>query len=95
MKSALVETATSVLGNEQRKHPDWFRDNTEVLEPLLQKRNNLHIRWLGTSNALDHCMFAEAHRKARLAIRTAKNKWFVAKAVEAPKRSLMETCGNA
>ena len=30
MKSALVETATSVLGNEQRKHPDWFRDNMEV-----------------------------------------------------------------
>ena len=95
MKSALVETATSVLGNELRKHPDWFRDNMEVLEPLLQKRNNLYIKWLGTSNTLDHQMFAEARRKARLAVRTAENKWFVAKAEEALNESLMEICGNA
>ena len=58
----------------------------EFLELLLQKRNNLYIKWLGTSNALDHHMFVEARRKARLAARTAKNKWFVAKAEEAQKR---------
>ena len=31
----------------------------------------------------DHHMFAKARRKARLAVRTAKNKWFVAKADQA------------
>ncbi|XP_062514312.1 uncharacterized protein LOC134189931 [Corticium candelabrum] len=85
MKSALVETATSVLGYEQRKHPDWFRDNMEVREPLLQKGNNLYFKWLGASNALDHHMYAEACAKAWLAVQTAKNKWFVAIAEEPQK----------
>ena len=58
----------------------------EFLELLLQKRNNLYIKWLGTSNALDHHRFSEARRKARLAARTAKNTWFVAKAEEAQNR---------
>ena len=46
----------------------------------------MYIKWLCISNGLDHHIFAEPCRKARLAVQTAKNKWFVAKAEEAQKR---------
>ena len=46
--SALTEAASSVLGKEKRRHPDWFKENADSLEPILQKRNQLYLKWLGS-----------------------------------------------
>ena len=86
MKSALVETATSVLGNEQREHPDWFRDKMAVLEPLLQKRNNLYIKGLVLAMPWIITCLQRLIGRHSLAVRTAKNKRFVANTEEAQKR---------
>ena len=42
-KSAVNETAKSVLGPKQRIHQDWFDDNDKQITQLLQEKNNAFI----------------------------------------------------
>ena len=48
LRSALTETAKEVLGTEWRRHPDWFRENTESLEPLFHRRIQLYSKYLSS-----------------------------------------------
>lgn len=85
VKSALCESAQSVLGTVKKKHPDWFQESSSVLKPLLQERNRLYTKWLGTKQESDRRKFAKARRDARRGVREAKNTWFLGKAAEAQK----------
>ena len=46
MKSALCESAEEVLGHEDRKQPNWFRECEVDLKPLFAERNRLYALWL-------------------------------------------------
>ena len=81
--SALTEAASSALGREKRRHPDWFRENADSLEPILQERNQLYLKWLGSGHMSDNENFSKIRSKARRAVRAAKNAWFTSKAEEA------------
>ena len=83
LQSALLESAETVLGTENRHQPDWFRDSATVLELLLKKQHKLYTRWLTTKLVADQLSFRQARGTARQAIRDAKNRWFQAKAEEA------------
>ena len=83
MRDALRETAESCLGIEDRKQPDWFRDNAATIEPSLQKRNKSYIKWLSSGQEEDRRKFTKARCDARRTVREAKNAWFQAKAEEA------------
>ena len=85
MRSALLDTAEAVLGTESRHHPDWFRECADELEPVLQRRNKMYMKWLATKRAEDQRRFRQARGEARQVIRDAKNRWFQAKAEEAQK----------
>ena len=85
LRSALTEAAKEVLGKERRRHPDWFRENIETLEPLFHKRNQLYAKYLSSKSETDRRSFAEARRLACKATTTAKNAWFQSKAEEAQK----------
>ena len=50
IKAGLIEAATEVLGREQWRHPDWWRDSAETLEPIFQQRNNLYAKWLSSGS---------------------------------------------
>ena len=76
IRSALTQTASSVLGREKHRHPDWFRENSNSLEPILQKRNQLYLKWLGSGLISDKRNFSETRSEARRAVRAAKNAWF-------------------
>lgn len=65
IRSTLTQAAKTALGVERRKHPDWFRENIDSLEPILQKRNELYLRWLGSGLSSDKQRFAQAKSKAR------------------------------
>ena len=54
IRSALVEAGKEVLGQEGQQHPDWFRESSEILEPLFQMRNLLYTKWLSSGRAVDH-----------------------------------------
>ena len=83
VRGALTDAADSVLGYEKHRNPDWFRESLELLEPLLQRRNQLYTKWLGSKSDCDKLRYCEARRVARRAVRTAKNTWFQNKANEA------------
>ena len=85
LKTALVDAAKTTVGFEKHKHPDWFRENMNVLESLFQRRNQLYLRWLGSGLSSDKHKFSKARSKARRAVRDAKNTWFMNKAEEAQK----------
>ena len=85
-QSSLVRAAEEVLGHEERRQPDWFRDSAEVLEPLFDRRNLLYAKWLGSGNANDRQKFVKARQDARKAVRNAKDAWFRSKADVAQQR---------
>ena len=83
VRSALTDAAKSVLGVEKRRHPDWSRENALSLEPIIQRRNQLYLKWLGSGLSSDKQNFCKARSEARRAVRAAKNAWFTSKAEEA------------
>ena len=83
IRSALTTAAKTALGVKKRRHPDWFRENAISLEPILQKKNQLYQKWLGSGRSSDRQRFAKARSEARRAVRAAKNAWFTSKAEEA------------
>ena len=82
IRSALVEAGKEVLGQE-RQHPDWFRESSEILEPLFQRRDLLYTKWLSSGHAVDHRKYLKSRQDARKAVRNAKDTWFKRKADEA------------
>ena len=85
IRSALTEAAKSALGVEKHRHPDWFRESANSLEPIFQKRNQLYLRWLGSGLSSDRQNFSKARSETRRTVRAAKNAWFTSKAEEAQK----------
>ena len=73
MKTALCETAASVLGTACNRQEDWFMESGDGLRPLLEERNRLHALWLNTGSDGDKRKFVKACTKARQAVREAKN----------------------
>ena len=86
MKTALCETASSVLGTARKRQADWFRESNDRLRPLIEERNRLHVLWLNTGSDKDKRKFTEARTKTRQAVRETKNAWFQMKALEVERK---------
>ena len=82
IKTAIVDAAKESWGVEIRRQPDWFRESSESLEPLFQRRSSLYTNWLASGRESDRSKFAKARCDARKAVREAKNAWFQARAAE-------------
>jgi hypothetical protein len=39
LRSALSDAAEEVLGREDKRQPDWFRENETAIKPLIAERN--------------------------------------------------------
>ena len=81
--STLTEAAKPALGVEKCRQPDWFRGSANSFEPVLQKRNQLYLRRLGSGHSSDRQNFSKVRSEASHAVRAAKNAWFTSKAEEA------------
>ena len=46
VKDGILESGQTILGTDGRRQPDWFRDDSEILKPLLSLQNALFARWL-------------------------------------------------
>ena len=79
----MTDTAKSVLRVEKRRLPDWFRDSANSLEPILEKRNQLYLKRLGSCLSSDKHNVCRARFEARRAVRIVRNVWFTSKAEEA------------
>ena len=85
MKSALVESATEILGKVKGSQPDWFRESEEVISPYIKSRNTLYSKWLGSHDKQDLVNFRVARGRVRIMIWRVKNEWFRKKVEEAQK----------
>ena len=90
LKGALCDEAKAVLGYEDRKQPDWFRENEAALRSSMDERNRLYALWLSTGRLRDRKKHAEARRYVRQQVRAAKDAWFQRKAAEAEREGDME-----
>ena len=73
MKTALCESAESVLGLVSRRHPDWFMESEVSLKPLFEQRNQLYQKWLSTGRSCDLETFKEASRRVKRMVKEAKD----------------------
>ena len=78
LHAALTETAEEQLGTEIRRQPDWFREVTHNIEPLLQKKV-LYGEWLASNSPTDLSEFWRACGGACQTGRRTKNSWFQAR----------------
>ncbi len=85
LRDSLVSTADATLGRCQRNQPDWYRDNSAVLAPLLAQRNQTYADWVVNGRQDDAVFrkFKTARKVARAAVRRAQTDWFEKVAVEA------------
>ena len=72
LRSALCDTASSIVGHAHKREADWFRDSEAELRPLFEERSKMHALWLGTGQPRLKRKFMMARRSARKAVRKRK-----------------------
>ena len=80
MRTALCESAESILGLASRRYLDWFLDSKVNLKPLFEQRNPLCQKWLSTGRSCDLETFKEVRKRAKRMVREAIDSWFQQKA---------------
>ena len=73
-------SAEKCLGWENRRQPDWFKDNFEDLQKLIMNHNLLFAKWLSTGYHSDRQRYVSQRRAVAHEVRHAKNTWFQQKA---------------
>ena len=73
---SVLAAAETVLGWEGRRHPDWFQEDREMVESLVQKCNKLFSIWLSSQDERDRVKYVMQRRLVAQRIRCVKNKWF-------------------
>ncbi|KAI8779680.1 cytochrome P450 2D20 [Biomphalaria glabrata] len=51
-KEAIHSTALSIIGPRERKHQDWFDDNTTDIRKLLDEKHKFHKLYLNTQTPI-------------------------------------------
>ena len=69
LKDGVLESGRNILGTDGHHQPDWFRDNAEVLKPLLNSRNALFARWLQSQCHQDRQRYEELSHKLFVPLR--------------------------
>ena len=95
LKDGILESGRTILGTDGRRQPDWFRDNSEILKPLLSLRNALFARWLESQCHQDRQRYVAKRRAVARTVRTIKNDWFQQKVKEVELRILRGDSGGA
>lgn len=80
LKRVALKTAEEVLGKPQRRHQDWFSEDDEELNRLLEKRNVARIRVLSRSTRATRAKLAEARSTLQQYTRVLKSQWWEEKA---------------
>ena len=78
LRECIVTSAEEKIGRCQRVQPDWYRDSSSILTPLLEQRNKSYADWVAHGRNNDHYyhQFKSARRVARRAVRRAQTSWF-------------------
>lgn len=83
LKTILLDTCKDTLGYKTRKHQDWFDDNDDEIEQLI---NNKRIAFCSWQHDINSKVKRQAHSNAKALVqrrvRELKNQWWTEKALE-------------
>ena len=82
MKETVLSAADGALGRPLRKTPDWFLENEERIQPLLNEKTRIYNRHLHENSAMTKIALREIKAKLQREIRAMKDKWWSEKAEE-------------
>ena len=82
IRDNMVKTAKRILGHEQMRQPNWYKENEISLNKLIDKRNTLFAEWLNSNQHSDRQRYVAHRRLVAAEIRKAKNEWYQKKTDE-------------
>lgn len=85
LKDCIVSAAEEAVGRGRRKHPEWFKESSDTLLPLVEAKNRAHQKVLQSNATADRKEFRRHQRLVKRAVDKAKEDWIcrVAKEAEA------------
>ena len=71
-----------MLGLAKREQPDWFAENLNIIQPLVDAKNQAHETFLGRNTRVNKEAFQNAKKELQKNARRLKDEWMRAKARE-------------
>ena len=79
----LRQISENILGFSERKHKDWFDENDQFIQPLLEELRNLKCQLLDDRNNGElKAKYHDARKSAQLRLHDMQNAWWIARAHE-------------
>lgn len=92
-RDTVFNTALTHLGQNMRKHQDWFDENDEVIQKLLDEKRRAHRDiQQDTSSAFKKAAFKSIKGKVQTKLREMKDTWLSNKADEIQKYADSNNC---
>ena len=81
LREVTHSTSLEVLGLPIRKHQDWFDDNNQEVQSLIQKLHSSHKAWIEDKNSSDKKKaYTTCKSQVQKALRAMKEAWWSAQA---------------
>ena len=90
-KSAVHDSAVTVIGFSKSRHRDWFDDQDVEARQLLDTMHAMHLAWINDkSNSSVKSAYTRARGEAQKRLRQMKNEWLGQQSLRATARSRLE-----
>lgn len=81
LRETTHSTSLEVLGLHIRRHQDWFDENNQEVQALIQKMHSSHKSWIEDKNSPDKKKaYTTCKAQVQRALRTMKKAWWSAQA---------------
>ena len=82
-KSRVLDASERTLGFVRRKHQDWFDDNDQEIQTLLDQMHRQHTAWINDKNSMSKkSTYQRTKQLAQGRLRSMKDSWWRQKADE-------------
>ena len=77
LHSSITCSAEEIIGRGVHSSPEWFEENVDVLEPLIQEKNQARSRYLQVGTRSRKHTFRRLQRLVQKAVSNAKREWIL------------------
>ena len=78
----LYATSAEALGRKKKKHRDWFDENDNEIQAILQNKNQRHNFYLSNPSISNANAWREVRSDTQRRVREVKNQWWLERAGE-------------
>ena len=80
--SCVQDAVETAIPHHARPMADWFLEKEHTIRPVLEKRNDLLVKWLASGKGEDRQQYLKQKSAVQRMIRQIKNQWYQKKASE-------------